>query len=55
MPSKILIIDPRTDGADVRQAEIAMRGAWVEISCKDIIIKVLADDIIMIAGDEGHG
>lgn len=55
MIGHIMIIDPRTDGAEVRKAEITQSGAWVVIDCKDIIIKVHADDIGMVIGDEGHG
>lgn len=55
MCSDVIIIDPRTDGAEVRKAEITLSGAWVVIACKDIVIRVQADDINTVAGDEGHG
>ena len=55
MKSHIMIIDPKTDGAEVRQAQLSVVGAWVEIACKDLVIRVQSDDIVMITGDEGHG
>ncbi len=55
MQSDIIIIDPRTDGAEVRKADITLSGAWVVITCKDIVIRAQADDVSMVVGDEGHG
>lgn len=55
MKSNVIIIDPKTDGAEIRQAEISASGAWITIDCKDIVIKAQTDDIYIAAGDEGHG
>lgn len=55
MTGQVLIIDPKTDGAEIRNADITVSGGWVTIDCRDIIIKIHEDDISTVTGDEGPG
>lgn len=55
MTGHIMIIDPKTDGAEIRKAELTREREWLQIAMDDLIIKVHLEDIDAVTGDEGHG
>ena len=48
MQSTVLIINPQTDGGKPQPAEITLQGAWIQIACRNIVIKVQTDDIELV-------